>query len=39
MHQLDFTEMVEALFARIDDPTLPARELNMSWVLNHRASA
>ncbi|HEY3559926.1 MAG TPA: LacI family DNA-binding transcriptional regulator [Kribbella sp.] len=39
MHQLDFTELVEALFARIDDPTLPARELNMPWVLNHRASA
>ncbi|NIK56528.1 LacI family DNA-binding transcriptional regulator [Kribbella shirazensis] len=39
MHQLDFTEMVEALFARIDDPTLPARELLMPWVLNHRASA
>ncbi|MEV4260955.1 LacI family DNA-binding transcriptional regulator [Kribbella sp. NPDC049584] len=39
MHQLDFTEMVEALFARIDDPALPARELFMPWVLNHRASA
>lgn len=39
MYQLDFTEMVEALFARIDDPTLPARELSMPWVLNHRASA
>ncbi|MER7248371.1 LacI family DNA-binding transcriptional regulator [Kribbella sp. NPDC000426] len=39
MHQLDFTEMVEALFARIDDPTRPARELFMPWVLNHRASA
>ncbi|MGW1342003.1 LacI family DNA-binding transcriptional regulator [Kribbella sp. NPDC002412] len=39
MYQLDFTEMVEALFARIDDPTLPARELSMPWVLNHRESA
>ncbi|MEV5964871.1 LacI family DNA-binding transcriptional regulator [Kribbella sp. NPDC051952] len=39
MHQLDFTEMVEALFARIDDPTRPARELSMPWVLNRRASA
>jgi DNA-binding LacI/PurR family transcriptional regulator len=39
MYQLDFTEMVEALFARIDDPTLPARELFMPWVLNRRASA
>ena len=39
MYQLDFTEMVEALFARIDDPTLPARELSMPWVLNRRASA
>jgi DNA-binding LacI/PurR family transcriptional regulator len=39
MYQLDFTEMVEALFARIDDPTLPARELSMPWVLNHRQSA
>jgi DNA-binding LacI/PurR family transcriptional regulator len=39
MHQLEFTEMVEALFARIDDPTLPARELQMPWVLNHRESA
>ncbi|GAA1584145.1 LacI family DNA-binding transcriptional regulator [Kribbella karoonensis] len=39
MHQLEFAEMVEALFARIDDPTLPARELLMPWVLNHRASA
>ncbi|TCO14886.1 DNA-binding LacI/PurR family transcriptional regulator [Kribbella steppae] len=39
MYQLDFTEMVEALFARIDDPTLPARELSMPWVLNRRVSA
>jgi DNA-binding LacI/PurR family transcriptional regulator len=39
MYQLDFTEMVEALFARIDDPTRPARELSMPWVLNRRASA
>ncbi|TDD27429.1 LacI family transcriptional regulator [Kribbella turkmenica] len=39
MYQLDFTEMVEALFARIDDPTRPARELSMPWVLNHRDSA
>ncbi|MEI8408403.1 MULTISPECIES: LacI family DNA-binding transcriptional regulator [unclassified Kribbella] len=39
MYQLDFSEMVEALFARIDDPTLPARELSMPWVLNRRASA
>ncbi|MFF0340223.1 LacI family DNA-binding transcriptional regulator [Kribbella sp. NPDC004875] len=39
MHQLDFTPMVEALFARIDDPQRPARELSMPWVLNRRASA
>jgi DNA-binding LacI/PurR family transcriptional regulator len=39
MYQLDFTEMVEALFARIDEPTRPARELSMPWVLNRRASA
>jgi LacI family transcriptional regulator len=39
MYQLDFTEMVEKLFERIDDPSLPARELSMPWVLNHRASA
>ncbi|MFG1815617.1 LacI family DNA-binding transcriptional regulator [Kribbella sp. NPDC049174] len=39
MYQLDFTEMVEALFARIDDPTLPARKLSMPWVLNRRVSA
>jgi LacI family transcriptional regulator len=39
MYQLDFTEMVEALFARIDDPTLPARELSMPWILNRRESA
>ncbi|WP_433162367.1 LacI family DNA-binding transcriptional regulator [Kribbella sp. CA-247076] len=39
MYQLDFTEMVEALFARIDDPSRPARELSMPWVLNHRESA
>ncbi|GAB3839275.1 LacI family DNA-binding transcriptional regulator [Kribbella italica] len=39
MYELDFTEIVEALFARIDDPTLPARELSMPWTLNRRLSA
>ncbi|TWD79457.1 LacI family transcriptional regulator [Kribbella amoyensis] len=39
MYQLDFTAIVEALFARIDDPTLPARQLSLPWILNRRQSA
>jgi len=38
MAEFDFTEVVETLFTRIDDPTLPARELVLPWVLNPRQS-
>lgn len=39
MYELDFTPVIEMLFARIDDPSLAARELSLPWVLNHRESA
>lgn len=39
MYELDFTEIIELLFARIEDPARPARELTLPWVLNRRESA
>jgi LacI family transcriptional regulator len=39
MAQFDFTEIVEVLFARIDEPDRPARLLDLPWVLDRRASA
>jgi DNA-binding LacI/PurR family transcriptional regulator len=39
MAQFDFTEIVEALFARIDEPDRPPRVLDLPWVLDRRASA
>ncbi|OZM75915.1 LacI family DNA-binding transcriptional regulator [Pseudonocardia sp. MH-G8] len=39
MAQFDFTEIVEVLFARIDEPDRPPRVLDLPWVLDRRASA
>ncbi|WP_090590388.1 LacI family DNA-binding transcriptional regulator [Auraticoccus monumenti] len=37
--QLEFRPLVEALFARIEDPDRPAQEIVMPWRLHHRSSA
>jgi DNA-binding LacI/PurR family transcriptional regulator len=39
MAQFDFTEIVENLFARIDETDRPPRVLDLPWVLERRASA
>jgi DNA-binding LacI/PurR family transcriptional regulator len=38
MPEFDFTPIVEALFARIEDPNRPAHQLTLPWVLNPRES-
>lgn len=37
--ELDFTEVVDRLFARIDEPDLPGRTLHTPWRIVHRDSA